>query len=88
MLIKRSLAIAVFHLQQSVVSIDERKVTLKDGHTIEAGLVVIGVGAKPLTDLAERAGIETDRGVLAPRAKSWSRSTPWISTAGTRSNCC
>jgi NADPH-dependent 2,4-dienoyl-CoA reductase/sulfur reductase-like enzyme/nitrite reductase/ring-hydroxylating ferredoxin subunit len=54
----------VFHLQQSVVAIDERKVTLKDGHTIEAGLVVIGVGVKPLTDLAERAGIETDRGVL------------------------
>jgi len=54
----------VFHLQQSVVAIDERKVTLKDGHTIEAGLVVIGVGVKPLTELAERAGIETDRGVL------------------------
>ena len=53
----------LFHLQQSVVSIDERKVTLKDGHTIDADLVVIGIGVKPLIDLAERAGIKTDRGV-------------------------
>ncbi len=46
----------VFHLQQSVVAIDDRKVTLKDGNTIEADLVVIGIGVKPLIDLAERAG--------------------------------
>ena len=54
----------VFHLQQSVIAIDERKVTLKDGATIEADLVVIGVGVKPLTELAEQAGLETDRGVI------------------------
>ena len=53
----------VFHLGQSVVAIDEHKVTLKDGHAIEADLVVIGIGVKPLTDLAERAGIKTDKGV-------------------------
>jgi apoptosis-inducing factor 3 len=54
----------VFHLQQSVAAIDERKVTLRDGQAIEADLVVIGIGVKPLTDLAERAKIKTDRGVL------------------------
>jgi apoptosis-inducing factor 3 len=54
----------VFHLQQSVTAIDERKVTLKDGQAIEADLVVIGIGVKPLTDLAERAKIKSDRGVL------------------------
>ncbi|MGH7914126.1 MAG: FAD-dependent oxidoreductase [Candidatus Binataceae bacterium] len=54
----------VFHLQQTVVAIDERKVTLKDGQTLEADMVVIGIGVKPLTDLAERAGIKMDRGVL------------------------
>ena len=54
----------VFHLQQSVVAIDERGVALKDGDAIEADLVVIGIGVRPLTDLAERAGIKTDRGVL------------------------
>jgi apoptosis-inducing factor 3 len=53
----------VFHLQQSVVAIDERKVTLQDGHTVSADLVVIGIGVKPLIELAERAGIQTDRGV-------------------------
>ena len=36
---------------------------LKDGRTINADLVVIGIGVKPLIDLAERAGIKTDRGV-------------------------
>ena len=41
---------AVFHLQQSVVAMDERKVTLKDGRTINADLGVIGIGVKPLID--------------------------------------
>jgi NADPH-dependent 2,4-dienoyl-CoA reductase/sulfur reductase-like enzyme/nitrite reductase/ring-hydroxylating ferredoxin subunit len=53
----------VFHLQQSVVAIDESKVTLKDGHAIEADLVVIGIGVKPRIDFAELAGIKTDKGV-------------------------
>jgi NADPH-dependent 2,4-dienoyl-CoA reductase/sulfur reductase-like enzyme len=53
----------VFHLQQSVVAIDERKVTLTDGQAIGADLVVIGIGVKPRLDLAERAGIKTDNGV-------------------------
>ena len=53
----------VFHLQQTVTAIDERKVTLKDGQAIEADLVVIGIGVRPLTDLAESAGIKTDNGV-------------------------
>ena len=37
--------------------------TLKGGHTVNADLVVIGIGVKPLIDLAERAGIKTDHGV-------------------------
>ena len=53
----------VFHLQQSVVAIDERKVTLKNGYTIAADMVVIGIGVKPRIDLAELAAIKTDRGV-------------------------
>jgi len=70
----------VCHLQQNVVAIDERKVTLKDGSTIEAGMVVIGIGVKPLTDLAEHAGIETDRGVLVNRYLE--TSAPGIFAAG------
>ena len=54
----------VFHLQQTVVAIDPRQVTLKDGSTIAADLVVIGIGVKPRIDLAEHAALKTDRGVL------------------------
>ena len=54
----------VCHLQQSVVAIDEGRVVLKDGNALEADLVVIGIGVRPLIDLAERAGIKTDNGVL------------------------
>jgi NADPH-dependent 2,4-dienoyl-CoA reductase/sulfur reductase-like enzyme len=54
----------VFHLQQTVVGIDQRRVVLKDGNAIEADLVVVGIGVRPLIDLAEQAGIKTDKGVL------------------------
>jgi NADPH-dependent 2,4-dienoyl-CoA reductase/sulfur reductase-like enzyme len=52
-----------FHLQQSCVAIDERRVVLKDGNAIDADLVVIGIGVSPRIDLAERAGIKIDKGV-------------------------
>jgi apoptosis-inducing factor 3 len=53
----------VFHLQQTVAAIDERKVTLTDGEVIEADLVVVGIGVRPLTGLAEQAGIKTANGI-------------------------
>ncbi|MGH9771231.1 MAG: FAD-dependent oxidoreductase [Candidatus Acidiferrales bacterium] len=49
-----------FHLRQTAVAIDERKVTLKDGHELEADLVVIGIGVKPRTESC-RAGRYQDR---------------------------
>jgi NADPH-dependent 2,4-dienoyl-CoA reductase/sulfur reductase-like enzyme len=70
----------VFHLQQSVAAIDDRKVTLKDGQSIEANLVVVGIGVKPLTELAERAGINTDNGVLVNQYLE--TSVPQIFAAG------
>jgi apoptosis-inducing factor 3 len=53
----------VFHLQHSVAAMDGRRVTLENGEAIDTDFVVIGIGVKPLTDLAERAGIKTDNGV-------------------------
>jgi NADPH-dependent 2,4-dienoyl-CoA reductase/sulfur reductase-like enzyme len=53
-----------FHLQESVAKIEPTSVVLKGGSTIEADLVVIGIGVRPLTGLAEAAGMATDRGVL------------------------
>lgn len=54
----------VFHLQDTPVSIDERRVQLKSGAALEAELVVAGVGVRPRTALAESAGLALDRGVL------------------------
>jgi NADPH-dependent 2,4-dienoyl-CoA reductase/sulfur reductase-like enzyme len=39
-------------------------VRLEDGTTIDADAVVVGVGARPRTELAESAGLEVDNGVL------------------------
>lgn len=39
-------------------------VRLADGATIPAAAVVVGVGIRPLTDLAEAAGLPVDNGVL------------------------
>jgi len=53
----------VFHLEHTVAAIGERDVTLESGATLAADLVVIGVGVKPRTSLAEQAKLAMDRGV-------------------------
>jgi NADPH-dependent 2,4-dienoyl-CoA reductase/sulfur reductase-like enzyme len=53
----------VFHLGRSVARIDGSRVTLTDASTVEADLVVLGVGVRPAIGLAERAGLIIDRGV-------------------------
>ncbi len=53
-----------FHLGTTAISIDERSVTLKNGEKLQADLVVVGIGVRPATSLAERAGLAVDRGVM------------------------
>jgi NADPH-dependent 2,4-dienoyl-CoA reductase/sulfur reductase-like enzyme/nitrite reductase/ring-hydroxylating ferredoxin subunit len=53
----------VFHLEETATAIDAGKVKLKGGATLPADLVVVGIGVRPRTQLAERAGLKTDRGV-------------------------
>ncbi len=52
-----------FHLEDSVTSIDGKRVTLKSGGTLEGDLVVVGVGVRPRLALAEKAGLAIDKGV-------------------------
>ena len=54
----------VFHLEQTATAIDADRVTLGNGKTIPASLVVAGVGVRPRLQLAEAAGLALDRGVL------------------------
>jgi len=52
-----------FHLGTTAIAIDERSVTLGNGEKLQADLVVIGIGVRPAISLAERAGLDIDRGV-------------------------
>ncbi|MGE5163362.1 MAG: FAD-dependent oxidoreductase [Sphingobacteriales bacterium] len=54
----------IFHLGDAVVAIDGRRANLKSGGTLEADLVVVGVGVRPRLALAEQAGLSLDRGVV------------------------
>jgi NADPH-dependent 2,4-dienoyl-CoA reductase/sulfur reductase-like enzyme/nitrite reductase/ring-hydroxylating ferredoxin subunit len=54
----------VFHLGATAAAFGERSVTLANGELIEADLVVVGIGVRPVTALAEHAGLLTDRGIL------------------------
>ncbi|MGH8402901.1 MAG: FAD-dependent oxidoreductase, partial [Gammaproteobacteria bacterium] len=54
----------VFHLGRTVSAIGAKDVTLDNGETLAADLVVAGIGVRPVTALAEQAGLKTERGVL------------------------
>jgi NADPH-dependent 2,4-dienoyl-CoA reductase/sulfur reductase-like enzyme len=54
----------VFHLEDMAGAIDGNRVMLKSGGTIEADLVVAGIGVHPRTTLAETAGLPVNGGVL------------------------
>jgi NADPH-dependent 2,4-dienoyl-CoA reductase/sulfur reductase-like enzyme/nitrite reductase/ring-hydroxylating ferredoxin subunit len=53
----------VFHLGHTVSRVDGGTATLNDGTTIDADFVVMGVGVRPATVLAEKAGLTLDRGI-------------------------
>jgi len=54
----------VFHLGHGVTGWADGRLALDGGETIEADLLILGVGVKPRTQLAEAAGLTIDRGIL------------------------
>ncbi len=70
----------VFHLQDTVAAMDGSRATLKSGGTVEADLVVVGVGVRPRLALAEQIGLTLDRGVAVNQFLE--TSAPGIYAAG------
>ena len=53
-----------FHLGESVTAIEGPRVRLAGGSLLHADLVIVGIGVRPRTALADEAGIATDNGIL------------------------
>ena len=70
----------IFHLENSVTSIEAEGVTLKSGEIIACDLMVAGIGVRPATALAEKAGLAAERGILVDEYLE--TSAPGIYAAG------
>jgi apoptosis-inducing factor 3 len=53
----------VFHLQDTVTALEGKRAALKSGGTLDADLVVVGIGVRPRLALAEAAGLAIERGL-------------------------
>jgi len=54
----------VFHLGHTVTAIGDKAVTLASKQTLDADLVVVGIGVRPAVALAQAAGARVDNGIV------------------------
>lgn len=54
----------VFHLEDTASSIEAKMVNLSSGGALSADFVVVGIGVRPRTALAETAGLVVDHGIV------------------------
>ena len=54
----------IFHLNETAISITDNQMTLKSGGVLQGDFVVAGIGVRPRIDLAVKAGIAVERGVV------------------------
>ena len=54
----------VFHLGRTLAAVEASRVRLDDGASLDAELVVVGIGVRPRIDLARAAGLAIDGGVM------------------------
>jgi NADPH-dependent 2,4-dienoyl-CoA reductase/sulfur reductase-like enzyme len=53
-----------FHLGKTLTRVDGGRLTLSDGMTLDADMVVVGIGVRPRIALAEQAQLAMDRGIV------------------------
>ncbi len=78
-----------FHLENTVVEAKSKgkqitAVILKDGTKLPCDLLILAVGVRPRTELAEKAGLEVNRGIITD-IKTMQTSNKYIYSAG---DCC
>ena len=53
-----------FHLETTARASGPQRIELADGRSVPADLIVLGVGVRPRTDLAEKAGLRIENGIV------------------------
>ena len=66
-----------FHLGRTASTIGAEKITLDDGSTLTADIVVGGIGVRPNDELATLGGLQVDKGILVNEFLETSRTGIW-----------